>query len=88
MLLPEGTTITEFISRYFIENDESANEVVTNEAVRIIHHDSEGADFGNPHVRSRYKELDIYVKNDVLHTATRDRLQNRYDLITERIKYL
>lgn len=28
------------------------------------------------------------MKDDVLHTATDDRLQNRYDLIAERLKYL
>lgn len=88
MLLPQDVTVMDFIEKHFVENDESTTETITDEAVRIVHHDSEGADFGNPHIRSRYKELDIYVKNDVLHTATQDRLQNRYDLIAERIKYL
>ena len=88
MMLPEDITITRFIEKYFIEDDESPDEIITDELVRIVHHDKEGVEFGNPNVRSRYKEFDIYVRNDVLHTATRDRLQNRYDLITERIKHL
>lgn len=88
MLLPDDVTVTRFIDKYFIEDEESSDEIMTDEPVRIVHHDSEGVNFGNAHVRSRYKEFDIYIKNDVLHTATRDRLQNRYDLITERLKYL
>lgn len=35
-----------------------------------------------------YKEFYIYVKDDVLHNATSDRLQYRYDLIAERLKDL
>ena len=79
MMIPEGTTITKFIEKYFVEDDESTTEILTDEMVRIVYHGSEGADFGNPNVKSRYKEFDIYVKKEALHTATRDRLQNRYD---------
>ena len=87
MLIPEGTTILDFIDRYFVR-DENAGEVLINEPVRIVYWDSEGRDVGNRNVRLKYKEFDIFVKDDVLHNATRDRLQYRYDLIAERLKYL
>ena len=87
MLIPEDCTITQFIDKYFVE-DENSDEIITNEKVRISHYDSRGRDVGNANVRFRYKEFDIYVRQDVLHNATNDRLQNRYDLIADRLKYL
>ena len=87
MCVPKGTPITKFIEKYFIE-DAVSSELLTDEKVRIIHYDSDGSDTGNKNVLNRYKEFDIFVKDDVLHTATKDRLQNRYDLICERLKYL
>lgn len=87
MLVPEDCTIIQFIDKYFIE-DENTDELLTEEKVRISYYDSEGRDSGNLHVKNKYKEFDIYVRKDVLHTATADRLQNRYDLIAERLKYL
>ena len=87
MLLPDECTVTQFIDKYFIE-DENSDEIVTDELVRVVCYDSRGRDTGNQNVRLKYKEFDIYVRKDVLHTATRDRLQNRYDLIADRIKYL
>lgn len=83
MLLPEDCTIIQFIDKYFIE-DENADEIMTDELVRITYYDSRGRETGNKNVRLKYKEFDIYVRKDVLHTATRDRLQNRYDLIADR----
>lgn len=87
MLLPNDISIIEFIDKYFIQ-DENAGEQLISEPVRIIYWDSEGRDSGNMNVRNKYKEFDIFVKDDVLHTATNDRLQNRYDQIAERQKYL
>lgn len=87
MLLPKNCTIIQFIDKYFIE-DENTDELMTNERVRISYYDAKGRDTGNQNVRLRYKEFDIYVHKDVLHNATNDRLQNRYDLIADRIKYL
>lgn len=87
MLVPQGCTITQFIDKYFIES-ESADETITDEKVRICYYDSRGRDTGNKNVRLRYKEFDIYVRKDILHNATADRLQFRYDLIADRIKYL
>lgn len=87
MLLPDDISIIEFIDKYFIQ-DENAGEQLISEPVRILYWDSEGRDSGNMNVRNKYKEFDIFVKEDVLHTATNDRLQNRYDQIAERQKYL
>lgn len=87
MMLPDDLTIVGFIEKYFIQ-DENAGELLISEPVRILYWDSEGRDSGNMNVRNKYKEFDIFVRDDVLHTATNDRLQNRYDLIAERLKYL
>ena len=87
MLIPEDASIVDFISRYFIE-DANPDELLTKEKVRIICYDSEGPELRNPHVKLYYKEMDVYVKDDVLYNATNDRLQRRYRLIGDRIKYL
>lgn len=87
MMLPDDLTIVGFIEKYFIQ-DENAGELLISEPVRILYWDSEGRDSGNMNVRNKYKEFDVFVRDDVLHTATNDRLQNRYDLIAERLKYL
>lgn len=87
MCIPEGTPITKFVDKYFIE-DENSDEIMTDEKVRITYYDSSGRDTGNKNVFNRYKEFDIYVSNDVLHNATEDRLKKRYKLIAERLKYL
>lgn len=77
----------QFIEKYFIE-DVSPDEIITDEKVRLAYFDSEGMDSGNRYVKNKYKEIDIYVKKDSIHNATSDRLQNRYHLIANRIKYL
>jgi hypothetical protein len=87
MLVPEGTPITEFIQRYMIE-DAPPDEVITNEKVRVAYYDTQGQMDKYHKVRRKWKEFEIYVHKDVLHTATSDRLQKRYDLIAGRIKYL
>ena len=87
MLVPDGTDILKFQDKYFIR-DGSTDELLTNEKVRVVHHDDQGFDTSNNHVRGKYKNFDIYVSEDVEHTATTDRLQSRQILIAERIKYL
>ena len=87
MLVPEGTDIVKFTDKYFIR-DGSTDELLTNEKVRIVHHDAEGFDTFNSGVKGKYREFDIYVSEDVEHTATRDWLQSRQVLIAERLKYL
>ena len=85
MLVPENCSITEFIDKYFVRGA-STDEIVTDERVRILWYDSEGFQTRNPHVLAHLKAFDIYVKNEYLHNVTADRLQYRFDLITERLK--
>ncbi len=87
MCLPKDCTIIQFVDKFFIE-DANGSEQLKNELVRIVVYDTDGAYTGNANVLERLKEFDIYVKEDVLRTASDDRLQKRTDLITERIKYL
>lgn len=87
MCLPKNTSIMQFIEKHFVQI-ESGSQVLTDESVRILYHDSEGFSTRNKNVLLRHKEFDIYVRDDVLHTADKDRLKNRYDLISERLKYL
>ena len=87
MLVPEGTDVLTFIDKYFIR-DISTDELLTNEKVRIVHGDMQGVQTGNPMVRGKYKHFDIFVSEDVEHTATRDKLQSRQVLIAQRIKEL
>ena len=87
MLVPEDVDIVTFTDKYFIR-DGSTDELLTNEKVRIVHHDAQGFPTGNPHVRGKYREFDIFVSEDEEHTATDDWLQSRQILIAERLKYL
>lgn len=87
MMVPPDTDIVKFTDKYFIR-DGSTDELLTNEKVRIVHHDTEGFDTFNPGVKGKYREFDIYVSEDVEHTATKDWLQSRQVLIAERLKYL
>lgn len=75
MCLDDSITITKFRDKYFINDRATTNEIVTDENVRILWYDNEGRETGNAHVRNRYKEFDIFVKNDVLYNATDDRLK-------------
>ena len=87
MLIPDGTDILTFIDKYFIR-DSSTDELLTNEKVRVLHSDIEGIRSYNRYVHGRYKSFDIFVSEDVEHTATRDTLQSRQVLIAQRIKEL
>ena len=88
MLIPKGTDILKFQDKYFIR-DGSTDELLTNEKVRIVWHDDKmSRGMNSNHVFGHFKTFDIYVNEDVEHTATKDRLQSRQVLIAERIKYL
>ena len=87
MLVPVGTDIITFQKKYFIR-DGSTDELLTNEKVRIVTYDEEGSATFNKGVRVKYKNFDIFVSEDVEHTADNDRLKSRQVLIAERIKYL
>lgn len=87
MLVPDGTDIVTFTDKYFIR-DGSTDELLTTEKVRIVHRDVQGFETFNPNVKNKYRDFDIFVSEDVEHTATNDWLQSRHILIAERIKYL
>lgn len=88
MLIPEGTDILKFTDKYFIR-DGSTDELLTNEKVRIVCRDEKmSRGLGSRKVTGHFKSFDIFVNEDVEHTATEDRLQNRQVLIAERLKYL
>lgn len=87
MLVPVGTDIITFQKKYFIR-DGSTDELLTNEKVRIVCHDDESLKTFNKGVNIKYKVFDIFVKDDVEHTADIDRLRSRQVMIAERIKYL
>ena len=87
MLVPEGTDIMTFQKKYFIR-DGSTDELLTNEKVRVVSYDELGSSTWNKGVRVKYKNFDIFVSEDVEHTADIDRLKSRQILIAERIKYL
>lgn len=86
MMIPEGTSVVQFIDKYFI-NSAAADEIVTDEKVRIVYYDGKGRNLQR-NVYMKYKEFDIYVREEFLYTATYDRLKSRFSLIAERIKYL
>lgn len=87
MLIPEKTTIVQFITKYFMQ-DASIDALLTTEDVRVNHYDTRGYDTGNKNVIRKQKEFDIYVKESDLYNATNDRIKSRAMLIAERIKYL
>lgn len=87
MLVPIGTDIMTFQKKYFIR-DGSTDELLTKEKVRIVTNDQPGSWTSNKGVNLKYKCFDIYVSEDVEHTADVDRLKSRHILISERIKYL
>lgn len=87
MMIPKGTTILTFFKKYFM-NNANGDEILSDEKVRIAYYDAYGPDTGNPGIRMCYKEFDIYVQDDYLHNATTDHLQDRCDLIAERLRYL
>lgn len=87
MLIPQGTTIKQFIERYFIK-DAAADEFLIDEQVRVIHYDTTGTGTNNKNVKLKYKNFDIYVKENNLYNANNDRIKSRCNLIAERIKYL
>jgi hypothetical protein len=87
-MVPEGTNIMTFIDKYFVR-DVSTDELLSTEKVRIVHSDQQSRGFNsNAYVRGKYKHFDIFVSEDVEHTASRDKLQSRQVLIAQRIKEL
>ena len=89
MLIPDSDKedIMRFITEYLIQYT-STDEVIEDHKVRVVYDHEEGNDTFNPYVVQQKLVFDIYVKSDVLHTASNDRLKDRAILIFERLKYL
>lgn len=92
MCLPEDITIPQFCEKYFIR-DGSGTELLTDEKVRIVYYDSQGTPTPNRFVANRFKEFDIYVKDEFVHPTLEhqfsyDWMKCRYDAIAERLKVI
>ena len=64
------------------------DELIINEAVRVIYYETEGSKLGTPHVMRKKLAFDIYVKEDALYNVSTDRLQRRDKQICQRLKEL
>lgn len=87
MLLNEKTSIIEFQDRYFIKAGYTS-KTLKDEPVRIVYGDITGDPTGNVFVNREVMSFDIYVRNDCMHNATKDGLDNRTELIAERLTKL
>lgn len=89
MLIPDKhiNDLRLYVDKYFIE-DAMPDALLTDEDVRVIYYETEGTKLNDPHVIRKKLEFDIYVRSQVLYTATNDRLQRRDKLIFQRIKWL
>ena len=89
MCIPDGqrNNLREFIGRYFIE-DALPDEPVTDEKVRVIWYETEGAALGTVHVLRKYLAFDVYIHNDCLYNVSSDRLKRRDKQIGQRLKEL
>lgn len=92
MCLPNDVTLPQFCEKYFIR-DGDGTEILTDENVRIIYYDTEGVPTRNRFVTNRFKEFDIYVKDNIVHSSWDNQFSNdwmkcRYDAIAERLKVL
>lgn len=78
MMIPsnERNNMLSFRDRYFIR-DAMVDNLVTDEKVRIVYADSEGAPTNIPQLRRRYIEIDVYVKHEYEYSYSADRLQAR-----------
>ena len=87
MLVPEEERedIIAFIERYFVEGA-MADELLTNEKVRVYYYGEEGTDFGSNHLRKKYLSFDIYVHQDYLYADNMDALRTRTKMIAQKIK--
>lgn len=84
MLIPKGTSIMTFITKYFIRAGYTST-LLENEHVRIIYADVQGSDLNNPRIRRNMLTFDIYCKLEDVNNYGKDRLQLRTHLIGNRI---
>lgn len=83
MEIPEGTSIIDFIDKYFIEAGYT-NKILSDENVRIVY-GSISVATNHPNVSSNRLSFDIYVKHEEMHNVGRDRLMLRTKLIASRL---
>lgn len=83
MKIPEGTSIIDFIDKYFI-NAGYTNTVLTNQSVRVIYSDIASQEI-NLGVTKNELCFDIYVKNEQLHNFGNDRLRFRTKMIANKL---
>ena len=84
MMIPEGTTIINFVDKYFIRAGYT-NTLLEHEDVRIVYSDIAGSDTDVPNVKKNELCFDIYVRTEHLHNVGNDRLQYRTQLIASRL---
>lgn len=86
MAIPENDfdNIQLFRDKYFV-NEVTGDELITNEAVRILCWFDHGFLLNN-HVQQKLIRFDIYVRNDARYNVDADRLKARDKVIAERIR--
>lgn len=87
MKVPAGTSILTFIDKYFVRAGYT-NEILENEAVRIVYADSQGYETSTPNVMRKMMTFDIYCKKEDLHNVGTDRLLMRTRAIAARLNKL
>lgn len=87
MKVPNGTSILTFIDKYFVRAGYT-NEILENEAVRIVYADSQGYETSAPNVMRKMMTFDIYCKKEDLHNVGTDRLLMRTRAIAARLNKL
>lgn len=87
MKVPDGTSILTFIDKYFVRAGYT-NEILENEAVRIVYADSQGYETSAPKVMRKMMTFDIYCKKEDLHNVGTDRLLMRTRAIAARLNKL
>ena len=87
MMLPEDTTIIQFIDKYFMRVGTSS-EPLKDENVRIVYGSVGRGLASDVHVLSQELSFDIYVKQTQLHNVGNDRLVYRTELIADRLNQL
>ena len=87
MMLPEDTTIINFIDKYFMRVGTSS-EPLKDENVRIVYGTVGTGLAGSTNVLRNEISFDIYVRQKCLHNVGNDRLTYRTELIADRLNEL
>ena len=87
MLVPQGTSILDFIGKYFIRAGYT-NTLLEHDDVRVIYGFVSEGSAGTENTTNNVLSFDIYVKHEHLHDADRDRMRYRTELIARRLHKL